>query len=336
MKLKGLAILALVFIALGAFHVDASASACRNPGSVLMFPYYNTQGAGLSVMTITNTGNEDVWIRLVWIAENDCIPRDLWFELTKKDQLTFLDQALFFGNTRGFLYVYAVEDEYSVAEIDFDCLIGQEMVLFDNPNNPENPITAWGVNAVAFEALDVNGDGNLHLDGVEFSLAPKTLYFPRFLGQPEIGAGQNYFESLLILINLTGGTYFEATANALVYNDNEKAFSDFVKFPCWHIMPLNAFSLATRNDFLLSTDHDEDEPIGLTQFGVETGWFSLTGQEATNIFFTHTIQNPSIYGVLVETLGLETWAAADLPWQTEDAAYNNGMLWSTKVDGGDN
>ena len=335
MKLKGLAILALVFIALGAFSVDASAGACRNPGSVLLFPYYNTQGAGLSVMTITNTGNDDVWLRLVWVAEDDCIPRDLWFELTKKDQLTFLDQAMFFGNTRGFLYVYAVEDEYSIAEIDYDCLIGQELVLFDSPESVSKPITAWGVNAVAFQALAVNADGNLHLDGVEFSLAPKTLYFPRFLGQPEVGA-QGYFQSLLILINLTGGTYFEATANALIYNDNEKAFSDFVKFPCWHIMPLNAFSLATRNEFLLNTDQDEDEPIGLTDYDVETGWFTLTGQEATNIFFTHTIQNPSVYGVLIETLGSETWAAADLPWQIEDAAYNNGMLWSTKVDGGDN
>jgi hypothetical protein len=333
MKGKSILILFAALFVLGGFALDAKASACRNPGTVLLFPYYNTQEPGLSVMTITNTGNEDVWIRLVWIAEDDCIPRDLWFHLTKKDQLTFLDQALFFGNTRGFLYVYAVEDEDSVNEIDYNFLIGQEMVLFTNPNNPDNPITAWGVNAAAFKAINVVSDGNIYLDGNEFELAAKELYFPRFLGQPELGA-QGYVQSLMILINLTGGTYFEATAKSLVYNDNEKAFSDFIKFPCWTIRPLNEFSTATRNQYLLSSNHDEDEPIGLTNYNIESGWISMYGQEATNTFFTTTIDNPSIFGLLIETLGVETWAAADLPWQTEAQDYDNGFLWSTKIDGG--
>jgi hypothetical protein len=50
--------------------MDASAIT-NNPGSILIFPYYNTQGSGFSIITITNVGGEEIWIRLVWLAESD-------------------------------------------------------------------------------------------------------------------------------------------------------------------------------------------------------------------------------------------------------------------------
>jgi len=337
MKGKSILILFAAMVVLGAFAVDVEASACRNPGSLLLFPYYNTVGANaLSVITITNTGSEDVWIRIVWIPEDTCYPMDAWVYLTHKDTLTFLDQEFFAGTSRGFLYAYVVQNNYSIAEEDYDYLIGQELVLYPQPQG-NNQIVAWGINAVSFQALSIGpADGNLQLDGDEYTLAPKSLYFPRFLGQPDIGVPNPYVFSHMILINLTGGTFFEATANVWVFNDNEVGKSDFIKFPCWHMLPLNEFSEWTQNKKLLGTDHDLDEPIGLTGFNIETGWITMTGQQATNIYMSHFIDDASIYAVLLETVGASTWAAADLPFQTEDSQYSNGMLWSTRTDGGDN
>ena len=42
MKIKSVLILSAILFAFGAFSYDAMASNCRNPGSVLLFPYYNT------------------------------------------------------------------------------------------------------------------------------------------------------------------------------------------------------------------------------------------------------------------------------------------------------
>jgi hypothetical protein len=326
MKFKAIAIIALACVAMGAFSIDASASNNRNPASLLVFPHYDTGIQELSVITITNTGMDTEWIRLVWIEGGEtgpCFPRDMWIELTRNDTFTFLDQALFFANTRGFFYAYVVDDEYSVAEVDSDVLIGQELVF--TTGGPGNGTITYGINAVGFEALNLVADGYLKLDGDEYALAPKTLYFPRFFGQ---NAG---FASHMILINLTGGMYFNATAELLVFNDNEQAFSDVVKFRCWEKRPLYEVSNSTDNAYLVGSNQNEDEPVGFANV-VETGWLKMTGIEAINTYFTHYISNASVYAVLVETVG-GAFGSADLPWQIEDATYNNAALWSTKVTG---
>jgi hypothetical protein len=328
MKFKAIAIIALVCVAMGAFSIDASASNCRNPASLLVFPHYDTGIQEMSVITITNTGMDTEWIRLVWIEggeDGPCFPRDMWIELTRNDTFTFLDDALFFANTRGFVYAYVVDDEYSVAEKDADVLIGQELVF---QGIPGVGTVTYGINAVGFEALALVADGYLKLDGVEYSLAPKTLYFPRFFGQ-----NNSPFASHMILINLTGGMYFKATAELLVFNDNEQAFSDVIKFRCWEKRPLIEISSSTDNTYLKGSNQNEDEPVGFKNV-VETGWLKMTGIEAVNTYFTHFIPNASVYAVLVETIGGANYGSADLPWQIEDASYNNAALWSTKVNGG--
>ena len=51
MKSKSILIVFAALMVLGAFAVDAKASACRNPGSLLLFPYYNTHG--VNALSIT-------------------------------------------------------------------------------------------------------------------------------------------------------------------------------------------------------------------------------------------------------------------------------------------
>jgi hypothetical protein len=333
MKFKGLAVLALAFLIVGGLTYDASASACRNPASLLFFPNFQTDSKHLSVITITNTGPDEVYVRIVWVSREEaplgyhCVPADTWVLLTPMDTFTFLDDALFFESAQGFSYVYAVDGPFSEAEIDYDYLIGQELVWSTDEGDAPQYVVHFAINAVAFQALDVNGDGLLELDGVEYTLAPAKLFFPRFFGQPDLGANGHPFRSWLIFVNLTGGKFFSVTTKFLIFNDNEKPYSKTKQFPCWYRSYLNEVSGVFENSFLVDTDHDEDEPVGFEDL-IETGWFYMYGEQA--YYDTLTIDNPSIYAVLVEAIGKE-FGSADLPWSIEDPDYDNASLWLTTI-----
>jgi hypothetical protein len=322
MKFKALAILAVVCVVAGAFSVDASAGADRNPASLLLFPFYNTEGPNLAVITITNTCPDPVWVRLVWIDEDDCTPEDQWIYLTGYDTFTFLDRAMNPEPERGFMYAYVVEANQSVNEVAAECLIGQELA-FQNWDGTQG-LVDYGINAVGFHAIQLVPDGKLHLDGVEYSLAPKTIYFPRFFGQ------DGFFQSKVFFVNLTGGKFYNALVNILVFNDNEYSTSTTYEFPCWYEVDLIDVSGFTDEAVL---EASMQNPLELWDGNPNpndphknTGWIEMTGDFA--YYFINQIDYASFYAVLVETIG--GYVAADLPWQIEDGVnYINGMLWST-------
>jgi hypothetical protein len=328
MRNKGISIVIAGFLVLSLFAWEAQGQR-ENPGSCLLFPYYDNSPGNMTIITITNVGFDNIVVRLVWIDEDTCAPLDTWIELTQNDTFTFLNDAMNPFSERGFFYAYAVESYYSRGEVDYDYLVGREHVI---GYWEDGTLKSFGINAAAFQADDVTGDGKLELNGIEFSAAPKLMFFPRFFGQPDTGSS-GLFSSKLILINLTGGQYFNAVSEVLIYNDNEKPFSATAEFSCFTMIPLNELSGAVQNSFLVSTDHDPIEPVGFAGL-VETGWFSVKGTEATNIYFTHFSQQIGIYGVLVEKLGF-LGMTADLPLQVEGDSgdYDRVMLWSTRPDG---
>jgi len=315
----------LVFMAvIVALMLVSNAQASReNPASCLLFPYYDTTGYTLSIHTITNVGTSTERVRLVFIDSESCLPYDNWITLTAGDTFTFGAHGLLPEQGIGFLYAYVVQDQYSTLEKDADVLIGQELV-----------IGAWGtsianfsINAVGFQALNLIPDSKLHLDGTEFTAAPKTIYFPRFMGQDA------ELFSRVIMINLTGGRWFESSAQVIIYNDNEVAFSDSWIFDCYKFASLQALTPITSKSYLLSTNHTTYEPWPLSNI-FETDTMKITGVSATNQQGTVVIPNASVYIVLVEGSSLFGYNAADLPMQLEDPnIYNNAMLWSTNPDG---
>ncbi len=319
---------AVFLFVFGSFSVDAQADSDRNPASCLLYPYFNTNQGNLAVITITNVGPDTIYVRLVWIDEEHCSPEDQWIELTGYDTFTFLDSAMNPELERGFMYAYVVDALGSVNEVANNTLIGQEFIfaVWNIPGGAS--LVDFGINAVGFQELAVVADGKLHLDGVEYSAAPKSIYFPRFFGQ-----GPNLL-SRVIFINLTGGKFFTALANILVYNDNEEAFSTTFEFPCFYFAKLQEVSGAVTEQFLLNTNHD---PLELWDGNAnpnaphkKTGWLDITGDFA--YYFINQIDHASVYAVLIENVG-GMWAA-DLPWQIEDPAeYNNAMLWSTNPSG---
>jgi hypothetical protein len=326
MKSQGLLIVAIACLAFGVLTFDAQADG-RHPASCLLFPKYDTGTNHIAVMTITNTCDDTVYVRLVWVDRETCTPEDQWIELTAGDTFTFLDQAMnpeF--DEQGFMYAYVVESIGSKIEEDADCLIGQELVFQAWPTNLN-----WGINAVPFEAKNLVKDGKLHLDGVEYDCAPYKLYFPRFFGQG-LNAGVQV-DSYMVLINLVGGQFFEQQADVLVYNDNEQAFSSTVYFGCWDLFKLEDVSGATKATNLFSSKHD---PLELWDGNnnplvdhVKTGWIILESDWVWNPQTSFVHDDPCLYGVLIEKIG-GSLSAADLPWQVEDPAVNkHAILWST-------
>jgi hypothetical protein len=334
MKLKVFVVLALVTLMCILATPTASASR-QNPGACLLFPYYDNTGGTLTILTVTNVSQEPVWLRMVWIDEVDCIPRDSWWEMTGEDTFTFLSNAMIFGASKGFLYIYVVDGEFSINErtdIDTNILTGHSFV-FDAWENGSSG--CFAVNPFIIQAIEPLGDGNLFLDGVEFTAAPRTLYFPRFFGQSN-NSNADFWLSKMVLINLTGGTFFYADADVYTYNDNESAYSTRITFDCFDLFNLIDVSPVTWNDFLVATNHDASEPVGLSSY-IETGWMKIRGDYAANIFHTHIIDNAFIYGFMMESLSTLGFGA-DLSFHIEGnhMDYDRVMLWSTRIDGGPN
>jgi hypothetical protein len=327
MKLKVIGVFALLCLALGALPIDASADG-RTPGACLLFPYYNTNKGNLAVITITNSCKDDVVVRLVWIDEDYCSPEDQWIKLTGYDTFSFLDSAMNPEGERGFMYAYVVDEYGSKAEVATNCLIGQEYIFAQWIKPESGAIVDYGINALSFYATTVDGDGMLLLDGSEYDLAPKTLLFPRFFGQDK------GFSSQMVLINLTGGKFFKATAEVLVYNDNEQAWSSTIEFPCFWIGALEKVSAAVTEEWLMNSFHN---PLELWDGNgnpkadhKKTGWISITGDFAYSDFGGFK-EKASLYGYLVEKIGGNY--AADLPFEVTDPAYNMAALWSINPNG---
>jgi hypothetical protein len=314
----------IFFIIVALLLFTRSAEAKRqNPGSCVLFPYYDAWGNTISIHTITNVSDEEVAVRMIIVDEDECEPKDYWFPLIAGDTFTFAAHGIWPWEERGFMYLYVTEDMYSEKEKDADVLIGQEIVM----GVWGHRMVQFSINAIGFQALHLVKDGKLHLDGTEYSAAPKTLYFPRFFGQD---AG---FFSMVILINLTGGMHFRAKADILIYNDNGFAFTDTCQFNCFEVRTLESLAQATKKVHLLNSGHDPNEPLPFANLA-ETGTLRISGDYAVNHTGSVMIENASILAVLVEGFGSLGYTGADLPLQIEDSnTYTNAMLWSTNPDG---
>ena len=227
--------------------------------------------------------------------------------MTGRDTITLITNADNPELEAGYVYVHAIDHESK--PVAFDHLIGQGVIV-DGIESFD-----YAVNAVDFRAgvtirerTDVDGDGHLDLNGLEYEMAPNELLVPRFLGQ----AGPNTFgaSSDLVLIGLSGGSAFSTTVDFQVYNDNEEAFSTEHSFKCWEKVSLGSVSGVFSADFLRDfTNHDPNEVYGSST--LEAGWFRMQGRLSNSV--GGQILDPAVYAVLLERSGSAT--IADLPFE---------------------
>jgi len=308
----------------------------RVPGSLLLFPEFDNTAGDVTILSVTNvdcldSAGEDVELHFVYIDADGCDEFNKNETLSPCDTFTTLTNFHSPGQDRGYVYVYA-QDPVTHEPIVWNHLIGNLMVISGLQQ------FNYGINPVAFRGLagsgadgtptDVDNDGERDLNNVEYAGAPDVITIPRFLGQ-DGGAAAGMVNSEMILVALSGGKQFETDVCFFYYNDNEEEFSGEYSFTCWAKPTLLELSGGFAEDWLQAQlSDDPDEILGIQAPGHRNaGWICLWGCFATST--RETIENPSIYAVLVEHVG--NYGVADLPF--ECGVRINGSLLPNNVYG---
>jgi hypothetical protein len=318
----------LLLPALGLLALGGTALADSEPGSLLLFPSFDSRIASSTLLTVTNTNDDQangtVDIEWIYIDGETCLEFNRTHTLTANDTLTVVAKAHNPVQQLGYLYVFAKSPTTGQA-ITWNWLIGNmididALVLFD-----------WSINPVSYQGLTGQGNatdvspanGLRDLNGQEYSRAGAEVLIPRFLGQSSV------FRSELILVNLSGGSRFDAVIDFQIYNDNEEAFSAQYQFNCWDYVDLTDISNVFENDYLHDTNDAENEILGASN--QESGWMRLDGNVAFST--AHSIPDPAFVAVLAEEFRVVavTFGAADLPFFNGRQA--NGALLSHSIFG---
>lgn len=316
-------------LALASLAFCSSALAEGNdPGSLLIFPEYDSRPGAVTFLTVTNTNADQsggsIRVHFNYVDGQTCLKADAMETLTPRDTVTVVSQAHAPGNHRGFCFAYA-RSLTSSAPVTFNHLAGSVLVM-DGVSGSE-----YSMNALVYEGqtaegstTDIDFDGIRDLDGLEYGAAPDRIAIPRFFGQLPPNQGGAFLSSELVLVGLTG-TKFNTTVNFLIYNDNEEGFSAQYSFDCWDRVPLWSISGAFGNEFLsLGTNNDPGEILGLP--GWESGWFEMDGGSASST--TTTVIDPAFLAVLVE---VQRMSSASLPFTV--GTQTNGDLLPGSLSG---
>lgn len=311
----------LAFAALAAGMLAPSALADGlKPASVLIYPYHRSDNIGKSAFTIVNVtnvnktpatssssssgslgGSTSLHFEYVNLLENvdkdkkhfpvECTISNRVELLTPADTLTLLTSCHNpAADQRGYLVVTAEDPEQFGVAWSHNYLIGSETIVLSN-----NVIA--NLNAIPFESLqedgaetDLDGDGQLDFDGVEYEGIPDTLYMDSFFAGTIPG---------LILINMTGGTQFTTNVAMNIWNDNEFPLSATVQFKCYLEDELTNLSLVFDPFYLHYNTPNDPNEVDLDCDGkgdelLETGWAEIRG--VVNNSQVESIQAPAILG----------------------------------------
>lgn len=296
----------------------------RRPGSLLLYPQYDSRQGSLTYITVTNTNStQGVRAEFKYVNGDDCSRFDRSATLTPNDTLTVIAEFHVPDVEQGYLYVYA-RDLATGQPVVHNGLIGQLMIL--------DGVEMFGIecNAVSFRGVgadgtptDLDSDGIRDLNGLEYEEAPGEILIPRFFGQIP---GQ--VRSELILVALTGGKQFSTGLYFEIYNDNEVAFSREYEFQCWDRVALLDLAGATSNQFLsMLGDDDPSEVLGASG-AIQAGWIRIKGEYAQSN--TTVIAEPAFYAMLIESTSVDM-ASSDLPF--EFCSKDNGDLLPSSLLG---
>jgi hypothetical protein len=294
-----------------AFAPAASADGLT-PGSVLIYPIQRsslTNSSFFSIVAITNTnlvpatpinalgGSTNVHWEYVNTIPNPIDPYKP-YGCQIVDRVEFLTP----GDTRTILtschnaaidregYLVATAQDPNAFSLNWahDYLVGSELVVNGNG-------IIYIVNAIPFEsvcaegtATDVDGDGQLDFDGVEYEPIPDDLYIDVFTGG---------FTASLVLINMSGGPAFTAHVGFDIFNDNEFPLSATLDFNCWVEEELKNISDVFSASFLVNNTPNDPTELDWDCDGVndlETGWARIKG--LTNTSPVESYLNPALLG----------------------------------------
>jgi hypothetical protein len=276
------------WIALLAMLVLSSVAAAEpvhlQPGSVLIFPLYDsTPGAGtLFCVTNVNTSNlycpesdyreGDVLLHYQYVAGDNCFEFDRYEMLTPGDTLCVIADLHNPEAEKGFLVVSAADPE-TLEKETFDFLIGSAIVVQSDLN------ILWSYTPYAFLGgvpyvpcgvgwTDNDGDEALDFNNVEYSTFPRSLMLDMFFEERPV------FMNQLTLMSTTGQDYI-AEVNFWFWNNIEERFSRTFKFVCWWSGMLSEISQVVTD---LGGDEEE---MGAPP--IQNGWIQIEGNRILDL-----------------------------------------------------
>lgn len=296
------------------------------PGSVLVYPSLRNLAGRATVVSITNIDTVNgVLARFRYVnmapTANPFLPNCASFDrfefLTPGDTITI---ATFCHNPGGLVDGYLVVDAVlpgTILSVAHDFLIGSELVLTGLGGSHSVPAISFQSPQPAGTFTDLDGDGELDFDGLEYTMCPDTLYVDSFLAS----LGNN-----LALINMTGGTMHTALVRFTVWNDNEFPIVFTRNFRCWFDQPMDTVGVAFSSLFLLGTPHAPGEfDTNCDGIGdLETGWAEIDGVTASTS--QQTIPNPALLGAVTSSLSFERGRPLWRTGQNKNGDFLNTLI----------
>ncbi len=250
------------------------------PGSVLVFPLYDSAPGAGTVICVTNLNDSRIYCPDSDYREGDImvhyqyIDGTTWREFDRFEFLTPGDTTCVIADQHnpeqdaGFVVLSAVDPQDMTRKVDFDHLIGSCVVVQSGLNflwsyTPYSfRAAADSSDACDLDSTDVDEDGAIDFDGTEYDVFPRDLFIDSFFEE------DGTFTNQLTLLSMAGATY-ETEVNFLFWNNIEDKFSRSYRFTCWSQGALSDISAIVTN---LGGDEEE-----LGQGTIETGWASLSG-----------------------------------------------------------
>jgi hypothetical protein len=288
-------------IALALVPAPALADAPR-PASVLVIPAHHSGPSAFTLVSVTNTNSTGISTRALFRYVNvvpnpqsallplECKTVYRTEHLTPADTITVLTQCHNAGpSANGYLVISAQSPTSGVAWSHND-LVGSATVITGGGG-------LYTVAAIPFEAVaapgaptDVDMDGKLDFDGIEYEKLPDDLHLDSFLGL----AGSH-----LALANFAGDPEAVVSVLILVWNDNEHALSAQLTFRCWFDVPLPSLSNVFTESFLAQNTPNDPNEVDVDCNGLddlESGWARIRGLSASTGL--GTIVNPPLLGAV--------------------------------------
>lgn len=256
----------------------AHAASQHEPGSALIFPWFES-GPGMdTILTVTNTnldkarcpGSEyragDVLVRYLYFdGDQSQIPEFSRFELlTPGDTLSVLTSRHNLNHERGFVFVIAIDPNDWFNPIDYNYLVGSARVV-DRVRDGMWEYTPCAFQAVAESAdacapasTDADGDGAADFDGIEYEKFPSRLILDSFF--EETGRATNQ-----IVFMTTAGIDLSAELNLWFWNNQGQKFTRSFRFQRSWSGTLSQISTIATN---LGGDAEEF-------FGKQIGWVEI-------------------------------------------------------------
>lgn len=304
----------------------------REPGSVLIYPLFDSGPGAATLIQLTNTNRArsycqqtdtragDVRVRLDYVDPTLSEPYTRYEFLVPGDSLTVLAGEHAPDPVSGYVVVSALDPE-KLEPFDFDFLIGSAIVAESAWN------VAWTYAPYSFRAIPESGDicdreptdpagdddGALDFDGVEYDLFPRELVIDTFF---EHGGR---FNSQLALVSFIPEEY-ASELSFLFWNNVEQKFSRALIIDRWWRGSLREVSAIVEG-----LGGDEEELVR----EIETGFCTIEGKAALdeNEDRVPEYGRPPILGVFMRTLSSGTTAVGS-------AIAGNGALDGLEFDRG--